>query len=143
MYDKEITTPCKKQIIQIWEKFIGAYFHSPIFSYIYYSDLFVRDGKTNPQILVWRDFYEHFNEEAPPSDEDFFQWCCDYLLKNKTEKIIPLIEITFNYMVDSDQQVLGELNQLFESHALPYRFAGGKIQNLTALHRPGPSTPEI
>ena len=129
MYDKEFTAPFKKRIINIWEKFIGSYYHSPLFSYVYFSELFMNSGTTSPQILVWKGFYNHFNENDPPSDQDFFQWCCDYLMENNTEKIIPLVEVTFNYMADSNQQEAAhELNRLFDEYALPYRFVEGKVQ---------------
>ena len=126
MCEKEISPSLKNKIIQIWEKFIGSYYHSSPFSYAYFPELFVTDGTGSPQNLVWKDFHDNFSDEAP-SDQDFFRWCCNYLLKNSTEKIVPLIELTFNYMSTSDRRAVQELNNLFEEHRLPYQFREGKI----------------
>ena len=126
MWSKEIPISCKNKIIQIWENFIGSYYHSHPFTYAYFPEPFISSGAASPQNLVWKDFHATFGT-PPPTDKDFFQWCCNYLLKNNTEEIIPLIELTFNYMTTSDQQAICELNNLFEKYQLPYTFANGKV----------------
>ena len=126
MWSKEIPLSLKNKIIQIWENFIGSYYHSSPFAYAYFPEPFISSGAASPQNPVWENFHETFNEDAP-SDKDFFQWCCNYLLNNPTKDIIPLIELTFNYMATSEEKAVGELNKLFEEYQLPYKFSDGKV----------------
>ena len=126
MWSQEIPPSLKNKIIQIWENFIGSYYHRAPFTYAYFPEPFISSGEASPQNLVWKNFHDTFNQ-APPADKDFFQWCCHYLLKNSTEKIIPLIEITFNYMAATDQEAIQKLNDLFKEHGTPYVFAEGKV----------------
>ena len=131
MWSKEIPPVFKKKIIKIWENFIGSYYHSAPFTYAYFPEPFISRGKASPQNPVWKNFYDTFNQNTPlNSNKDFFQWCCDYLLKNRTEDIVPLIELTFNYIATSEQQAIEELNNLFKEYQLPYTFANGRIEQV-------------
>ena len=128
MSDQKIPLNFKQKIIQIWEKFIGSYYHSSPFTHAYFPELFISSGSASPQNLVWKNFHGTFNE-GTPSDQDFFQWCCDYLMKNNMDEVMPLIELTFNYMASSDEQAVRELNDLFGEFGLPYAFVDGQVRS--------------